>query len=171
MFSKTSKGSKSSSPAPEPKPSSNNPPSLISADLKITGDLVSDGEIHVDGTIEGDIRTRDLLIGETANIKGGVNADKVHVHGYITGQIKAREVNLAKTAHVVGDILHEDLSIEAGAFLEGHCKRIAEKKEDSAGSKINLVAKDRGGDEPSAQSSADANPKGGSHKNVAAGTA
>ena len=25
---------------------------------------------------------------------------------------------------VIGDVLHEDLSIEAGAFLEGHCRRL-----------------------------------------------
>ena len=29
---------------------------------------------------------------------------------------------LAKTAHVVGDIWHDILAVDAGAFLEGHCK-------------------------------------------------
>ena len=36
-------------------------------------------------------------------------------------------MNLAKTAHVVGDILHENLAIETGAFLDGQCKRMADK--------------------------------------------
>lgn len=54
-----------------------------------------------------------------------------------SSQIKARSVQLAKTAHVVGDILHEDLAIETGAFLEGHCKRLVEepKEEKKAESK------------------------------------
>jgi cytoskeletal protein CcmA (bactofilin family) len=113
-------------------------PSIISVDLKVTGDLSSDGEIHVDGTIVGDIRTKTLLIGKTANIKGEIFADTVRVHGNVNGQIKARSVILAKTAHVVGDILHEDLSIETGAFLEGLCKRMTGSQlADSA--KINLV--------------------------------
>ena len=47
--------------------------------------------------------------------------------GSISGQIKSREVNLSKTAHVVGDILHENLAIETGAILEGHCKRMVDK--------------------------------------------
>jgi len=61
----------------------------------------------------------------------------VRVHGTVNGQIKARSVQLAKTAHVVGDILHEDLAIETGAFLEGHCKRLVEepKEEKKAESK------------------------------------
>ena len=93
------------------------------------GDLSSDGELQIDGTIDGDIRTKSLLVGETANIKGEIVADRIQVHGTINGQIKARSVTLARSARVIGDILHEDLAIENGAFLEGHCKRLVEKKD------------------------------------------
>ena len=113
-------------------------PSIISVDLKMTGDLNSEGEIQVDGTIVGDIRTKTLLIGKTAEIKGEIIADNVRVHGNVRGQIKARAVTLAKTAHVIGDILHEDLSIETGAFLEGLCKRITGSELKDSG-KINVV--------------------------------
>ncbi len=68
MFSKSSKGSVN--PAESKPVVRSSPPSIISADLKIVGDLSSDGEIQVDGTIEGDIRTKSLLVGETADIKG-----------------------------------------------------------------------------------------------------
>ena len=125
MFSKNSKGSGSTVDSQPDEKSS--PPSILSVDLKIVGDLHSKGEIQIDGTIEGDIRTNTLLVGKTANIKGEIVADVVNVHGSINGQIKSREVNLAKTAHVVGDILHENLAIETGAFLEGQCKRMADK--------------------------------------------
>ncbi len=107
-------------------------PSIISVDMKIVGDLQSDGEIHIDGQVDGDIRTKALLVGETALVRGEIHADVIEVHGRVDGQIKARTVHLAKKAHVVGDIVHEDLSIETGAFLEGHCKRIPEKKEAAA---------------------------------------
>lgn len=99
-------------------------PSIISADLRVIGDLHSDGEIQVDGAIDGDVRSAVLLVGETAVIKGEIIADVVKVHGTIRGQIKGKAVSLAKTAHVVGDVLHEVLSIENGAFLEGHCRRL-----------------------------------------------
>lgn len=138
MFSKSSKSSVH--PAESKPVVKSSPPSIISADLKIVGDLSSDGEIQVDGTIEGDIRTKSLLVGETAHIKGEIVADSIHVHGSISGQIKSRSVNLAKTAHVVGDVLHQDLSIETGAFLEGHCKRMATKTEADE-SNINVLGK------------------------------
>ncbi len=159
MFSKNSKGSGSVVDSQPVEKSS--PPSILSADLKIVGDLHSEGEIQIDGTIEGDIRTNSLLVGETANIKGEIVADTVHVHGSISGQIKSREVNLAKTAHVVGDILHENLAIETGAFLEGHCKRMADKNaiEESKASVFGSddanrrLAKIKEGGQPSAESS------------------
>lgn len=105
------------------------PPSIISSDLNIVGDLLSDGEIQIDGTVNGDIRTHALVIGETAKIKGEIVADAVRVLGTVHGQIKAKVVKLAASAHVVGDIMHEDLSIETGAFIEGHCKRMVIKED------------------------------------------
>jgi len=116
------------------------PPSLLSTDLVVTGDLVTDGEIQIDGQVIGDIQADVLIIGETADVNGEVFADTVRVHGRITGQIKARSVSLAKSAHVLGDILHENLAIEQGAFLEGHCRRIEGGKKDSDGP-INLLLK------------------------------
>ncbi|MDV7341447.1 polymer-forming cytoskeletal protein [Terasakiella sp. A23] len=102
------------------------PPSIISSDLVITGNLVSEGEIQIDGTVRGDIQSKELLVGETALIEGEIVAESIRVHGKVDGQIKALNVSLAKSAHVVGDILHDNLSIETGAFLEGHCKRLAD---------------------------------------------
>ena len=139
MFSKNSKGSNSAvDQQPARKPS---PPSIISADLKIVGDLSCEGEIQVDGSIDGDIRTQSLLVGETAQIKGEIVAETVNIHGNVNGQIKSRCVNLAKTAHVVGDILHENLTIETGAFLEGRCNRMVEKSAANEG-KVNVLGSD-----------------------------
>ena len=121
MFSKSNKKALANTKPVEPVA----PPSIISRDLKIVGDLLSEGEIQIDGQVNGDIRTKVLVVGETAHVKGEIVAETVKVLGHIDGQIKAKAVKLAVTAHVVGDILHEDLSIETGAFLEGHCKRMA----------------------------------------------
>ena len=138
MFSKSRKDANKKKAAVAQTPVKPAPPSIISSDLRIIGNLQSDGEIHVDGTVDGDIRSKVLLIGESANIKGEVVSTTIDVHGTVNGQIKSNSVNLAKTAHVTGDILHENLAIERGAFLEGHCRRMDSKKELGAGN-INLV--------------------------------
>jgi len=110
------------------------PPSLISSDLEFTGDIKSLGEVQIDGIINGDIVATALVIGETAKINGEITADTVRIHGHVKGQIKANTVSLAKTANILGDILHSNLAIEEGAYLEGHCRRIEESKKSDEGS-------------------------------------
>ncbi len=126
MFSKSKKPPSTGTPPPAPSPS------ILSADMRVVGDISSQGEIQVDGTIEGDVRAKSVLIGESADIKGEILAEQVQIHGRVNGLIKSRAVHLARTAHVVGDILHESMSIENGAFLEGHCKRMTEPRGISA---------------------------------------
>ena len=99
-------------------------PSLISREMRITGDLVSDSEIQVDGTIDGNVKAQLVIVGETAHIRGTIEAEAARVSGTVTGQVHARKVEIMKTAKVVGDIVHETLSIEAGAFFTGNVKRI-----------------------------------------------
>lgn len=99
-------------------------PSIISPDLKIVGDLKSNGDIQIDGTIEGDINSRLLTIGEQATVEGCIVADTVRISGTVKGQVKARMVHLDKAARVTGDVTHETLTMEAGAFLEGQVKRM-----------------------------------------------
>jgi cytoskeletal protein CcmA (bactofilin family) len=110
----------------KPKHESGKPqvPSIISASLKIVGNLVSDGDVQVDGIIEGDVHSRSLTVSENASIHGEVDAETVRIHGTVEGQIRATNVAMGPTAKVVGDVIHTNLVIESGAFLEGHCKRL-----------------------------------------------
>ena len=100
-----------------------NAPSLLSVDLEITGNVKTDGEVQVDGRIEGDISCKKLLIGEGACINGEITADAVIVRGQVNGLIKAATVELARSSRVIGDVWHDTLAIEAGAYIEGHCRR------------------------------------------------
>ncbi len=142
MFSKNRKSA--ATPRQSAAPPRSVPPSLISEDLTIAGDFKGEGDIQIDGTVNGDIRCNTLLVGESATIKGEIVSDAVNVHGTVTGQIKSSTVTLSRTAHVTGDILHENLAIEKGAFLEGHCKRWEEKKGAAEG-RINFVVLGSGG--------------------------
>ncbi len=98
-------------------------PSLISSDLELTGNIKTSGEVQLDGAVEGDVICGKLMIGEKAVVIGQIEADEVVIKGRITGRIKGGSVHLTKTAQVSGDILHNTLTVEAGAFLEGHCRR------------------------------------------------
>jgi cytoskeletal protein CcmA (bactofilin family) len=128
-------------------------PSIISADLRIIGDLVSIGEIHIDGTVNGDIKCQILVIGQNGNVTGEILADNVRLHGTVTGQVQGKSVFLAATARMIGDVAHESLAIEPGAFIDGHCGRIANKKPEV---KVNLVADNTGSSKEAAPAPAPA---------------
>ena len=100
------------------------PPSIISANLRIIGNLKTDGDIQIDGTIEGDVYSRLLSIGEKAVVNGAIAADTVRIAGTANGEVTARVVQLSGTARVVGDINHQSLSIDAGAYVQGLCRHI-----------------------------------------------
>lgn len=127
MFSTSSK--KKTPRAADEKPADGKPgkkasPTIISPDLHITGNLVTDGDMQIDGILEGDVKSGFLGVGPSAVVSGEIIADDVIVHGKVTGRIRARSVTLTSSARVIGDIWHEVLSVEAGAFLEGHCKHM-----------------------------------------------
>ena len=98
-------------------------PSIIGEDLKITGNVTSKGEIQVDGEIEGDIHCGSLLLGDKAQVTGGVAAEDVVVRGHIVGSIRGLRITLQAQCHVEGDIFHQSLAIEQGAYFEGKSRR------------------------------------------------
>lgn len=100
-------------------------PSIISASLRIVGNLVSAGDVQVDGVVDGDVKSRVLTISQGAAVNGAIEADNVYIQGEVNGQITAENVVLGATARVVGDVVHSNLVIESGAFLEGHCRHLA----------------------------------------------
>jgi len=127
MFSKASKPSSGVAPAggSQGDKRSAGVPSIISADLKIVGDLTSSGDIQIDGTVEGNITSRGLTIGDGAKVQGALVAESIHVYGAVSGTISANSVVLATSAKIDGDISHQTLSMEAGASLAGQISRLA----------------------------------------------
>ena len=102
------------------KPPANSVPSIISSDVTIKGNVTTKGEIQLDGTIEGDVKSNALTIGEHGTVKGKVTADDVIVKGSVNGSITGRNIRLEKSAKIHGDLCHQTLSIEAGAYIEGN---------------------------------------------------
>jgi cytoskeletal protein CcmA (bactofilin family) len=124
MFSKASKTTQTTSKGGAHAAEKKGGLSVINADLRVTGDLISESDVQVDGSVNGDIRTRTLTIGQSGEVRGEIVAEKIRICGTVIGQVRAKDVSLSDTARMIGDILHESLSIEPGAHIEGHCRRI-----------------------------------------------
>jgi cytoskeletal protein CcmA (bactofilin family) len=96
--------------------------SVISKALKITGQLESTEDIQIEGEVDGDVRAVSVGIGPNARIKGTVRGDQVQLSGQVDGRIEAKKVILSRTARMSGDVIHQDITIESGAYIDGHCK-------------------------------------------------
>lgn len=99
------------------------PPSVISSDMNILGNIISDGFLDIDGRIEGNVKCHSTTIREHGVVKGDVVAEHIHIYGEVEGLVKATTVSLYASARVTGVIMHESLSIEDGAFVDGKFKR------------------------------------------------
>ena len=97
--------------------------SLLGPDLVFEGQISGEGELHVEGGVRGDIHVARLVVGENAQIEGTIRGGQVEVRGRVVGNIEAKAVKLYESAHVEGDIVHEQLSIDVGAFFQGRCQQ------------------------------------------------
>ena len=105
--------------------------SVISKALKITGQLESSEAIRIDGVIEGDVRGQSVTVGNGATVTGTVSGESVELSGTVNGKIEARKVVLTQTARMSGDVIHQDIKIESGAFIDGSCKPAYGKGKDT----------------------------------------
>ncbi len=93
----------------------------IGANVKIEGNLKNAGSIEVNGEVEGEISSeQDVVIGQTAKIRGPIHARNVTIAGEVHGQIEAREkLEIMPSGQVNGDITMQLLVIQQGATFIG----------------------------------------------------
>lgn len=113
--------------APE-KAGRTNVPSIISGNLTITGNMKTDGDVQIDGTIDGDVHSKQITLGESGVVNGSIVADLARISGTVNGAITARVVELGRSAKITGDINHYSLAIEPGAFIQGQLTHVDEQK-------------------------------------------
>jgi len=127
--------------------------SVISKALKITGQLESTEDIQIEGEVEGDVRAVSVKVGGSAKVKGTVYGEQVELSGTVEGKIEAKKVVLTSTAHMAGDVIHQEIMIESGAFIDGHCRPEYGKSENKTVQPLHkIVATAREQSVPSIQS-------------------
>ena len=98
--------------------------SVIGETTEISGTVTCKGEVRIDGRFDGDLTCQDLMVGEEAEIRGTVIAERVRVHGTLDGLVRAGTLSISKTAHVTGELFHRNLKVETGASVEGTTRRL-----------------------------------------------
>ena len=98
--------------------------SCIGSGMLIVGNIDCNGPAQVFGRVKGELRASDLLIGDGAQIEGGVIGQDVTVCGRVKGTIRAVRVKLQDGGAVEGDIFHRSLSIDENSLFEGSSRRV-----------------------------------------------
>jgi cytoskeletal protein CcmA (bactofilin family) len=97
---------------------------ILSEDVEIKGSIRFVHQLAIQGKVDGDVVTQgDLLIGESARIKGTVTAANVTVSGKVDGNVTATgRCRVEASATVFGDITAGSVAIDAGATFQGRSR-------------------------------------------------
>lgn len=119
---------------------------VIGPSVKVEGDFIGEGDIIVEGKVIGNLQTnQNLRIGPQAVVEAEVKAASAYVAGKINGSVAiADSLEIASSAQISGDIVCNNLSIEAGAIING---RVSMKKEPTVNSKGKKVVVDQAANE------------------------
>lgn len=112
--------------------------SVIGADITITGNIEASVDLNIEGRVIGDVRCATLILGETSNISGSIQAERVRVAGTVDGAIETRDLAIEATARVAGEIVYGRLRVASGASIEGKLK-CNPPAETAADSKVRLA--------------------------------
>ena len=96
--------------------------SHLGAGSRITGELSFPGTVELPGYVKGRVEASAIIIEETGEVEGELEAASVAIKGRFQGQIIGGKVALHASAQVTGKITYESLSIESGAQVEGTFK-------------------------------------------------
>ncbi|MCL5423148.1 MAG: polymer-forming cytoskeletal protein [Nitrospirae bacterium] len=94
--------------------------SFVGMNSHFKGDIKSKGTLRIDGSVEGNVDTDWLILGEKALLKGDVSARGIIVGGKIEGALTAKEIlEIKPKGQVIGDITTPKLMVSEGGILEG----------------------------------------------------
>lgn len=102
----------------------NTSPTIIAQDIRVLGNILSDGTVDFAGTVDGNVRAGSFTLRPQGVVNGEIAADIAHIYGRVNGMIRARHVHIYSSSHIEGVIMHESLSIEDGAYIDGKFKRM-----------------------------------------------
>lgn len=95
--------------------------SIVAADLVITGDLETAGMVRIEGRVTGTVRAgQQVLVSPDAVIEGDLQTREAVIGGTVHGAVHASErVEIQAQAVVAGDITTRNLQVQAGGRVNG----------------------------------------------------
>lgn len=100
--------------------------SILSEGSRFDGTLELDSVARFHGHLKGTLKGSDgslIILGETGQVEGQIEADTVWIEGFVQGKVRARtKILLAPTARVLADLESPAIEIQPGAHFDGACR-------------------------------------------------
>lgn len=111
----------------------NGPGTVVGASVNLNGILKDNNDITIHGHVDGEvISDKNILITETASVKGPVSAEIITVAGKINGAVTAeKKLEITATGKIYGSISTRDLIINSGAHFVGKSAMITDSNQTS----------------------------------------
>jgi cytoskeletal protein CcmA (bactofilin family) len=121
--------------------------SIIGGGITVTGNIEASVDLDLQGKVVGDVRCATLILGEQAEIRGSVFAERVRASGLIEGSVETKDLAVEASARLVGDVTYSRIRIANGGIVDGKLiYRPADEEAESA--KLRLVEPARGSRKP-----------------------
>ena len=105
--------------------------SFLGTQSELQGDLRIKGILRLDGAVAGKIEADQVILSETAFIKGEILAKKIIVGGVVEGTLRAADfLEISPSGRVNGDIFSNKLVVLEGAQFNGQIKIRPDKPEE-----------------------------------------
>lgn len=97
---------------------------VVGSGVHLTGVLKDQSDIIVHGSVEGEVKSeQNVIVGDSAKVKGPISAQVVAISGEVKGTINALDkLEIHPTGRVEGNIHARDLIIHSGAYFAGKCE-------------------------------------------------
>lgn len=93
--------------------------SVLGPSLKILGDVISEETVHLDGALEGTLICESLIVGAQGRFKGRLRAREARIAGVVEGALSVEKLTAETGACISGEIHYTELTVAAGARMEG----------------------------------------------------
>ena len=94
--------------------------SILGSESDFIGELTIKGILRIDGAITGKIQADQLILSETADVKGDLRAKRIIVGGRIEGSLRASElVEIQAKGKVTGDVFTDKILVAVGGEFNG----------------------------------------------------
>ena len=114
---------------------------IIGNGVSIKGEISKADEIQIDGNADISIKTDNLIIGSTGDLKGTIQTDNADVWGKLDGNLTVTgTLTIQEQGSVSGTIEYQNLQIKLGGQIKGEIKSSEKIKKITDAQKIENVS-------------------------------